>query len=275
MANIVRFTKSQRGKSQAAFDGYLYTFDNFSKRDHTLKFWVCAKYSRGKDDSCPARLHTRGEQAVKVEQDRHNHDEDPALLEAKEIRNIIKQRAIETVELPGVIKDQVLHQQAVVPAVALKLGTDDSLRKMVEFARNQRDAAPPDPQNLHDLVIPEKYKLYNQATGEKFLLFDSGPDIPQRILIFGRESVGEWAGQVENLFVDGTFKICPNLWSQVMMVLGKRNGYVFPLFYCLLPSKTRQIYERLFQAISNLYPNLQPESAAGLEDSLPSNICGL
>lgn len=43
----IRFTKSKRGKDQAIFEGYLYTFSKLSKSKPELKFWVCSNYERG------------------------------------------------------------------------------------------------------------------------------------------------------------------------------------------------------------------------------------
>lgn len=93
----LRFTKSKRGKDQAIFEGYLYTYDKNSKQNADLK----ANYSKGDENSCPARLHTQGNLVVMVQRDRHNHDEDPALIEAKIVRNVMKERAKNTVELPS------------------------------------------------------------------------------------------------------------------------------------------------------------------------------
>lgn len=42
-------------------------------------------------------------------------------------------------------------------------------------------------------------------------------------------------------------------------ILAERGGYVFPLFYVLLPNKTQRTYTRLFGLIKGLRPTMIPE----------------
>lgn len=46
---------------------------------------------------------------------------------------------------------------------------------------------------------------------------------------------------------NGTFKISPPLFTQLYIVHGLVNNPVVPLVYALLPNKTMNTYERLFQ----------------------------
>ena len=62
-----------------------------------------------------------------------------------------------------------------------------SLKRTIQRKRLAVVAAPPNPQTLADLVIPENFTRYEREPGqwENFLLFDSGRDSGQnRILIF-------------------------------------------------------------------------------------------
>nr|CAD2125831.1 unnamed protein product [Meloidogyne enterolobii] len=95
---------------------------------------------------------------------------------------------------------------------------------------------------------------------EQFLLADSGEGDEQRILIFGRESFQDWSHLIEELYVDGTFLICPVLFYQFFVVLARRNDYVLPIFYCLLPNKNENTYARTFGMIRRIFPNLNPDS---------------
>lgn len=79
-----------------------------------------------------------------------------------------------------------------------------SLAKTIRRVRNQINQAPPDPQSLSELIIPDSFQQYE---GEKFLLIDTGADDPNRIIVFGRESYADWAHQVTHLYMDGTFKV--------------------------------------------------------------------
>ena len=62
-----------------------------------------------------------------------------------------------------------------------------SLKRTVQRKRLAVVAAPPNPQSLSDLVIPENFTRYEREPGqwENFLLFDSGRESGQnRFLIF-------------------------------------------------------------------------------------------
>jgi hypothetical protein len=114
---------------------------------------------------------------------------------------------------------------------------------------------------LKELIIPDQYRNYKptELTEENFLLIDSGTGT-DRFLAFGREAFAAWFGQVKTVYVDGTFRQAPPLFTQIFVVLGERHGFVFPLLYCLLPNKQRRTYERLFEAIVALCPQFVPES---------------
>ncbi|KAB0801582.1 hypothetical protein PPYR_02653 [Photinus pyralis] len=142
---------------------------------------------------------------------------------------------------------------------------DDSVKRefMFETAlkRNEINQAPATPATLEDLQIPERYRIYESTPGniENFLLSDSGPG-PQRILIFGRERNLQILENCDDYFVDGTFKIAPNLFHQVYVILAKRYGGVHPVFFALLPNKSRATYDCLFETIKTLAPALHPRS---------------
>ena len=69
-----------------------------------------------------------------------------------------------------------------------------------------------------------------------------------------------WCGEIEVLYLDGTFKQAPPLFHQVYVILAERNGYVFPLLYALLPNKRAATYRLLFQSIAQKWPTLQPRA---------------
>lgn len=129
--------------------------------------------------------------------------------------------------------------------------------------RNEVISAPPNPSDLTTLVIPDAYKIIKMTEGveENFLLFDSGPN-PDRILIFGKQGNLHTFKDCDTFFVDGTFKISPPLFCQVFVILVKKHGGVHPMFYALLPNKQRGTYEKLFRAIKDLQPELEPTSVS-------------
>ncbi len=50
-------------------------------------------------------------------------------------------------------------------------------------------------------------------------------------------------------YTDGTFKTCPRLFYQIFTIHAFFHGQQFPLVYCLLPSKSREVYNRMFDIL--------------------------
>lgn len=96
------------------------------------------------------------------------------------------------------------------------------------------------------------YRLYEFSPGqfEPFLLADS--ENVNRILVFGRQYNMNWAEQMINIFIDGTFRQSPPLFYQIYAILAERSGFVFPVFYALLPNKREQTYIELFNMLKEV-----------------------
>ena len=92
-----------------------------------------------------------------------------------------------------------------------------------------------------------------------FLQYDSGAE-ENRILIFGTEESKRVLELSENWQADGTFKVTPPIFAQVYSIHASRHGDLVPAFYCLLPNKAQETYERLFRAVRQLIANALPTS---------------
>jgi hypothetical protein len=75
-------------------DGNKFWFEK-SSADGSTKFWVC---SRRYTDECPARIHTKADRVIK-EIHAHTHEAAPENLAVCSIRNEVKKRALETIEV--------------------------------------------------------------------------------------------------------------------------------------------------------------------------------
>ena len=123
-------------------------------------------------------------------------------------------------------------------------------------------AAPVIPKNCVDLEIPDSYKhiLLDDARGpELFLQYDSGAE-ENRILVFGAEESKRVLELSENWQADGTFKVTPPIFAQVYSINASRLGDLVLVFYCLLPNKAQETFERLFRAVQQLIPNAHSTS---------------
>lgn len=135
------------------------------------------------------------------------------------------------------------------------LPKQESIKRKINRIRNVVSQAPPCPTDRRSIVIPNSYATYESEHGvvESFILGDSLPDDPpasdKRVLIFGRESARDWIHLVNKIHVDGTFSISPSLFAQVFLILAKRNGFVVPLCYGLLPTKEEIISEKMVRLL--------------------------
>uniref|UniRef100_A0A6P7FIM6 Uncharacterized protein LOC114330578 n=1 Tax=Diabrotica virgifera virgifera TaxID=50390 RepID=A0A6P7FIM6_DIAVI len=231
---------------------------------------------------CKARIHTKNGEIIK-KVSLHSHDASVVDIEVAQIVTTIKRRAEDTMEGTIQVVNECLNNTS--QASQARLPNNCALRKTNRRKRNEIQAAPPNPANLEGWRIPKHYRTYEVSDGmeENFLLADNGEG-PDRILIFGRDS---WLQRLQTSpiwFADGTFSIPPPLFSQVYTVKATKNNRVHPIFYALLPNKSRAIYSRMFDLIKNLKPNLsltaihcdfEQAAFAAMEDCFPGvNING-
>lgn len=92
----------------------------------------------------------------------------------------------------------------------------------------------------------------------ELLLFDSGSEEQRILIIFSTRKNLEYMQRCEHWYADGTFKTNPLLFAQMYTIHAVQYSNVIPTVYALLPNKTE--YNRLFSALKNLQPGLQPTS---------------
>ena len=71
-------------------------------------------------------------------------------------------------------------------------------------------------------VLPHEYQM--TGTGKRFLLFDSGVEDINRMLIFTTNDGIDMLANPIQWFGDGTFKLCPQIFFQIYQ--GFRNWVV-------------------------------------------------
>ncbi|XP_018495154.1 uncharacterized protein LOC108864296 [Galendromus occidentalis] len=116
------------------------------------------------------------------------------------------------------------------------------------------------PQDRASISIPDEYTMYEKEPGsfEKFLIGDTGEGDQRRILLFGREAVGDWIGYSRKAYVDGTFSLSPPCFYQIVAILAERNNFVIPVCYALLPDKSQATYARMIGLICQAWPSFNP-----------------
>lgn len=102
------------------------------------------------------------------------------------------------------------------PHVLSQLPERENLKKSMRRVR--RRELPPNPTSLSDLnEIPERYT--KTLAGESFLLYDSKSDEDYqgkgRVIVFSTRRNLEILSNSSTWYLDGTFKIAPNIFTQV------------------------------------------------------------
>ena len=123
------------------------------------------------------------------------------------------------------------------------------------MARSARAAAnrhPANPTSLEHLSIPPSYLI--TASGDNLLLWDSEYSSSlRRSYLFGTPSNLEVLGSCNNLVIDGTFKVAPSLFTQLLTIHGiTTDHYRMPLAYGLLPGKRQEHYNNLLEELDPL-----------------------
>ena len=84
----------------------------------------------------------------------------------------------------------------------------------------------------------------NTPSESRFLLQNDGID--DRILIFATNDMLQRLCELKTIYVDGTFQVCPAIFTQLFTINGFINSRQFPLMYGLLSPKSRDDYNRFF-----------------------------
>ena len=84
---------------------------------------------------------------------------------------------------------------------------------------------------------------------EQFVLLN---DIPSHTVVFTCDSnLQILCGPDAEVFADGTFKCCVNLYEQLYIIHACINGHYLPFVYCLLSGKSEDLYTLVWMSIRN------------------------
>ncbi|KAL3886733.1 hypothetical protein ACJMK2_026711 [Sinanodonta woodiana] len=82
----------------------------------------------------------------------------------------------------------------------------------------------------------------------------------ERILMLGTTENINRLQSSEHWFVDGTFKVAPELFYQVFTIHALIDSKAVPLIYCLIQDKAEATYSRVLERIKELRSDLNPSS---------------
>ena len=186
----------------------------------------------------------------------HNHAPNPDQVRTQELVAGMKRRAVNHPEEPParIIRDATFGQPE---AVVVGLPQRETLRRQMNRARAR--SLPQNPKSLDELdVLPDEYR--RTVGGMPFLVYDSYDDdqVPEddedegnqdRILVFSTNDSLKHLASSGTIFIDGTFSVCPTLFTQLLTVHGEVRGTILPLVFALLPGKEEAMYVTVLEKL--------------------------
>ena len=109
-----------------------------------------------------------------------------------------------------------------------------------KLSRKRMSLIPPIPHDVHDVEIENEWS--ETWTGELFL---SHQDNDWGISIFATDDNLRKLQRCETVYMDGTFKSCPQPYVQFVTIHGLYHGRVLPFVMCLMDGKTVGKYRQL------------------------------
>ena len=111
-----------------------------------------------------------------------------------------------------------------------------------QMHRARRQNMPELPKEIKDIVLEGEWAT--TLAGTDFILHKD-----DKMIILTTDSNLKILTQSDTVFMDGTFKSCPRIFSQLYSIHGCYRNHVVPLVYCLLSDKSRLTYHTMFSKI--------------------------
>ena len=184
----------------------------------------------------------------------HSHEIDVIETTARQVCSGIKSKSTSSespkrilAQVFGVYPNEVLH----------KLPSTDATAQQIRYKRRKTSEHPPGASNIGFVIPPSSTRLQH---GGSFLHYDSADR--NRIMTFSVKFNLEVLATCGSWYINGTFKIIPKLFYQLMTVHEKTaTGYFRPLMFIMLPSKTYVIDDKTFEALKLLQNSLNPSTS--------------
>lgn len=154
----------------------------------------------------------------------------------------------------------------------MQLPSLNVMSRSIRKWRNRAVNTPALPQDRAGFIIPDSIAKFQD--GSNFLVYDSGSNDTDRILIFSSNYGLKALASATYIATDGTFKLSPSLWTQIITVHGVYAGFgSIPFVFGLLPNKKQETYLRFFNALKECIPGFSPTNClsdfeVGLQNSV-------
>lgn len=237
MSNAI--TSQRKKRKFVDEDSHVYVLNN-SNKDETIQYWTCERKV-----CCRAKIHVSNDRIIRHVGE-HTHGPNVDAVKANTLINdMVKQAETTQNSTRNIISSAVSTQE---DGVLASLPSKSTISRRIQRARRRVNPCPPIPTARNGFSIPDSYTI--TTDGRRFLMYDSGVDDHERILIYSSDEHMDAMVRNTNWFIDGTFKCAPEIFYQVFTIHVLIAGNIIPVLYALLPNKQCGTYDRLFTAIN-------------------------
>ena len=174
----------------------------------------------------------------------HNHNPNEHKTETQQLRVRVRKNCGDISQRPSkIIRGELQKMEENL------LNPKDLKNVAMSIYRERRKNMPKLPKCKED--VHEALNVISTETNksENFTLVN---DLDTGIVIFSCSVNLEClCNEMEDIFIDGTFKYCPKFFYQLYSIHGCLNGNYIPLVFALLPAKTEECYMNMWNFINN------------------------
>lgn len=233
-------TEKNRGKQAIIVDGYVYRHANTLKNGDVV--YVCSINKK-----CNKSITTdlKGVAVVKTKNEHScGKEPDPRENKSRLLRVRVWNKSGDVTKRPGAVirnEPKDINEN--------KLHRTDFRNVSLSLYGEHRKHLPTLPKSREDTRAAIKMIDTMTSKNEQFLI---GNDQESGIIIFSTETnVTCLCNDVEELFIDGTFKCCARHFYQLHTIHGGKKGNYVPLVFALLPCKSEMCYQKMWKFITD------------------------
>ena len=188
-----------------------------------LTSWMCIEHRKG---NCKVKAKLDAINDFLEEVQEHTHVLCFTRYELTKVRANITRKASNTQDTTHQILNTELAN--LTPTASVNLRNLSNLRQNIRRQRQEKIILSV-PQRKEDYAsVTHEYRM--TGTGERFLLFDSGLGDINRMFLFPTNNGKGFIANSSQWFGDGTFKLCPQVFSQIYTIHVLVNHEVFIVF---------------------------------------------
>ncbi|XP_068232264.1 uncharacterized protein [Palaemon carinicauda] len=254
---MVSIIKSERGNDMVVDEQQFMYHKHGTNKDGTIIYWVC---SQRKKRNCKARLHTKktsdNDFEVLQHVNEHTHSSTKDRVDAKVAHESLKEKVKTSHQSSRVLVAQATA--SLDESVLSQMPNTSHISRNIRKWRQKLSNFPSVPCGRAGYSIPLEFTVIEG--GKTFLQYDSGIDDVDRILMFASDAGLQDLKRFKNWTIDGTFKVAPEFYYQLLTVHVQQDKLSIPRVFALLPNKTEVTYRRVFEKLSEFLGGEETEN---------------